>query len=186
MTRPDWAVDLDPSPAGVLRQDITALVRTPGVRRHLQVLVEGVEGIEAPSVDIVSNLVDVDLEMEIVGSQLVAAGELGAYWTGPCRRCLDPIHARVSVDVREIFDTSPVEGETYLLEEEFVDLRPMAREALVLSLPIAPLCEESCAGPAPDAFPAGTADNPVAPDVAAKADGDPRWAALDALSFEEE
>jgi len=104
VTRPDWAVDLDPSPAGVLRQDITALVRTPGHRRHLQVLVEGLEGIEAPSVDIIAKLVDVDLDMEIVGSQLVAVGELGAHWNGPCRRCLEPIAERVSIDVREIFE----------------------------------------------------------------------------------
>jgi len=62
----------------------------------------------------------------------------------------------------------------------------MIREALVLSLPVAPLCSEDCVGPAPESFPAGTANNPVAAESDAEPAGDPRWAALDGLTFEEE
>lgn len=185
MSAPAWAADLTPSPAAGLRLDITALRRTPGNQRSLQMIVEEFDGVALPSIDVESTQIDIDLVLEVVGDQLIAVGELGATWTGPCRRCLEPMTDRVSLEVREVFEKAPVEGETYPLEDEFVDLRPMVREALVLSLPVAPLCGEDCRGPAPDAFPASTVED-APTDVEQDAPADPRWAALDALSFEEE
>ena len=43
---------------------------------------------------------------------------------------------------------------------------------------LVPLCRADCAGPSPDRFPTGPADEDVRP-------ADPRWAALDELSFED-
>jgi len=50
-----------------------------------------------------------------------------------------------------------------------------------LALPLSPLCAADCVGPAPEWLPSadspsGTEDGPV---------GDPRWAALDVLRFDE-
>src|SRR5690606_40148714 len=42
------------------------------------------------------------------------------------------------------------------IEGEEIDLAEVAREALLLALPLAPLCRDDCTGPAPDAFPTGT------------------------------
>lgn len=180
MSRPEWAASLDASPPAALRLDITALRRTPGNRRDLQMIVDGLDGVALPSVDVEATEIDIDLVLEVVGDQLIALGELGATYTGPCRRCLEPHTDRVSLEVREVFEKAPVEGETYPLEDEFVDLRPMVREALVLSLPVAPLCGEDCQGPVPEAFETedeDEADGPIA---------DPRWAALEGLTFDED
>jgi uncharacterized metal-binding protein YceD (DUF177 family) len=53
-------------------------------------------------------------------------------------------------------------------------------QALVLELPLAPLCGPDCQGPDPERFPAQVATD----DVDAEPPRDPRWAALDALRFE--
>ncbi len=50
---------------------------------------------------------------------------------------------------------------------------------MLLALPLAPLCAEGCLGPAPDEFPTGQ------PSAEAEPPRDPRWAALDDLSFED-
>jgi uncharacterized metal-binding protein YceD (DUF177 family) len=51
----------------------------------------------------------------------------------------------------------------------------MVRDAVLLALPLAPLCQEACAGPEPEAHPLG-ADDDLRPDD--------RWAALEQLKFD--
>jgi uncharacterized protein len=102
-------------------------------------------------------------------------------WTAECRRCLDPIRDVATVDLREVFEVSPVEGETYPIDGDEVDLEPVVRDAALLHLPLAPLCRPDCAGPAPEAFPATVEGEGPEPDEPAR---DPRWAALDELSFD--
>lgn len=170
-----------------MRVDITALKREHGVQRQTRRLVEPLDGVELTSAEVTTGLLAVDLILEHLGSQLTANGSLHSVWQAPCRRCLEPITDVVEVPTQEIFERDPVEGETYRLEEEFVDLRPMISEALLLALPIAPLCREDCAGPEPDRFPANIdvgddADNAADADGARA--GDPRWAALDQLTFD--
>lgn len=134
-----------------------------------------------------TGLLAVDLLLEHLGSQLTAIGGLHVAWSAPCRRCLEPVNDVVDVQVHEVFERSPVEGETYQLEEEFADLRPMISEALLLALPIAPLCREDCEGPEPDRFPANVASDAEAADESGdgeSAPADPRWAALDQLTFD--
>jgi len=157
------------------------------VQRRTRRLVEQLEGVELASAEVTTGFLAVDLLLEHLGSQLTAIGGLHVAWTAPCRRCLEPISDVIDVQVHEVFERTPVEGETYELEEEFVDLRPMISEALLLALPIAPLCREDCEGPEPDRFPANSAADPEGPDdggADGSAGGDPRWAALDQLTFD--
>ncbi len=96
-------------------------------------------------------------------------------WMGECRRCLATVEGSLEADVREIFEARPVEGETYPLDGDRLDLEPMVRDAVLLALPLAPLCEEACAGPEPDDHPLGADDDPRPDD---------RWAALEELKFD--
>lgn len=185
----------DSLPPGALRIDITPHKRQPGSQRPFIGHVVDVEGIELPSVDVRADTVDCDLNLEIIGEQLTVTGRLSTRWTGPCRRCVDPMTETVVAEVQEIFELEPVEGETYKREKDYADLRPMVVEALVLALPVAPLCAEDCAGPAPDLFPTSPADAEPADGSTHGADGrahgadgpaDPRWAALDGLVFDED
>ena len=106
---------------------------------------------------------------------ITVKGTISAPWTGECRRCLRTIEGRVSLDVEEVFDADPVEGETYPLDGDRLNVEPLVRDAVLLSLPLAPLCEVACAGPEPKG-------HPIATD--AGDDIDPRWAGLSDLKFE--
>jgi uncharacterized protein len=129
--------------------------------------------------------VEVDLELESIANGIVATGTVSVPWTGACRRCLEPVQGTAVSDVREVFDRHPVEGETYPFDGDVVDLEPMVRDAVVLALPLAPLCESDCRGPDPEAFPATVEDDEPAPaGEGGEPPGDPRWAALDQLKFD--
>ncbi len=105
-------------------------------------------------------------------------------WEGECRRCLETTGGELDVEIDEIFQVgAPDDSELLPLEGDQVDLVPLVREAVVLSLPLAPLCREDCAGPDPDRYPAVTEDELEAAAEAEGPVGDPRWAALDQLQL---
>lgn len=124
-------------------------------------------------------------EVESISEGVVLTGAASVPWVGSCRRCLTDVAGVASVDVREIYEITPVEGETWPLVGDQIDLGPLLHDTALLALPLAPLCGEDCLGPAPDRFPAR-------PEVDAEVeeddedDGppvDPRWAALNDLEL---
>jgi uncharacterized protein len=167
---------------------IADLRRHPGSRRRLTLPVEVPDlAISTAAVPAGAELV-VDLELEALSSGLTATGTVTVPWEGECRRCLTVVRGESVAEVKEVFEPRPVEGETYPLGDDLVDLEPMVRDAALLALPLAPLCGRDCRGPAPDDFPAVPEDDAgpaaAAPSGAAAEPGDPRWAALDALRFD--
>lgn len=183
-----------PSPIGALRVDITPHKREPGTPRPFVGHFCAPEELGLPSVEVAVDTFDTDLTLEFIGNQLVVTGTLVADWHGPCRRCLEPVSESVLIPIQEIFELDPVDGETYLREEDYADLRPMILEAILLALPLAPLCGADCSGPDPERYRAVVADDRTGGDAAgpdgdaAGPDGDrtakdPRWAALDDLTF---
>ena len=162
-----------------LRVGIADLRRHPGTRRRFHETVT-FSGIEISTASVPDDApIDVDLELETLSNGLVAEGTLQVPWRGECRRCLQMVDGLSNVKVKEIFEPSPTEGETYPMSEDIVDLEPMVRDAVYLALPLAPLCSADCAGPAPESFPTG----PERIEESERAP-DPRWAALSELHFE--
>lgn len=131
-----------------------------------------VSGSEVPQ----GSEVEVDLELVPVGQTLEATGTVRAAWEGDCRRCLKRAVGVLEGDVREFFEPDPVEGESYAVRHDEVDLEPLARETVVLELPPAPLCHEDCLGLCPDC---GVDRNEGTCSCAPPMD--PRWAVLDGL-----
>ena len=129
-----------------------------------------------------------DLTLEALSSgEVMVWGQLRAAWQGECRRCLEPVAGEVAVKVKELFERQPQEGETYLLAGETIDLGELIREALLLNVPLAPLCSAECLGPSPEVLAVGSADEAAAssPDSPEQErPKDPRWAALDELVFD--
>ncbi len=74
------------------------------------------------------------------------SGVLRARWSGECASCLEDASGVVDVDMREIFERHPTEGETYLLGRDSLDAEPMIRDALLLALPVSVRCSPECAG----------------------------------------
>ena len=140
-------------------------------------------------VSVVDGRVVVDLEAEARGTEVVVTGGVRADWSGDCRRCLEAVVGEVDLGVHEVMasyepDRSTPEGgdaDVYLLGGDEADLEPVVRDAVLLALPLSPLCADDCVGPDPEwlsssGSSSGTGDGPV---------GDPRWAVLDVLRFDE-
>ena len=125
--------------------------------------------------------VHVEVHLESLTDGAVARGVVVAPWDGGCRRCLKPIKGTLRSDVLEVFEAEPTEGETLLLDGDRIDLEPVAREAILLELPIAPLCREDCQGLCPTC---GVDLNEAGCDCAPTAN-DARWAGLEGLTFDE-
>ena len=70
--------------------------------------------------------------------------------TGECARCLEPVSQPVEVRAQELFAYSADDGagdaDGYSLHGDLLDLEPALHDALVLALPLAPLCREDCPG----------------------------------------
>lgn len=88
----------------------------------------------------------VDVVLDAVSDGVLADGSASVAWSSSCRRCLEPVHGTATVEFREHYSEHPVEGETYPISHEKVDLELVAREAILLDLPLAPTCREGCLG----------------------------------------
>ena len=150
--------------------------------RHPVTRVGPLPGLALSTTRLTSDDVVADVVLEAQGDTVTVSGTVTGRWTGECRRCLESTDGEVAVEVSEVFEPDPVEGETYPLGRDDLDLEPALREALALALPLAPLCDEACPGPDPEAHPVTTA--PDEDDVDQVPASDPRWGALDALHFD--
>lgn len=163
---------------------VRELLHEPGVQRHdegeFTVETAGLSSAQLRS----DRPVTYALTLEARSGRLTVRGRAEGAWTGPCRRCLEPTGGDVEADIDEIFEVRSTPGETWPIDDGVIDLEPVLREALLLELPLAPLCGPECAGPAPERYPAA-APGDAADDVDDRSVRDPRWAALDALRIDE-
>lgn len=162
-----------------MNERISDLLRNPGERRHLSrtVAAEGLALSESRVPD-GADLV-LDLTLDSLGDKIAVSGTVTHPWEGSCRRCLGTVRGRSTVEIHEVYSRLD-DGDSFPLEGDEIDLEPLVREAVLLELPIAPLCEETCRGPAPEEYPAEPWSEP---DPDAPRPKDPRWAALDDLDL---
>jgi uncharacterized protein len=101
---------------------------------------------------------------------------------GPCMRCLEGAGHRVEVDAREV--DQPGGGEELTspyLDDDELDVKAWARDALALALPTQIVCREDCLGLCSVC---GENLNEAGPDHAHEREPDPRWAALRELKLD--
>jgi uncharacterized protein len=157
-----------------LRIDVADLLAHAGSRRPLvrEAVVDDLRGGAAH----VDGPVTLDLVLERVPEGIVARGRIGARWAGECGICLADVVGDLVVDVSELYEDHPVDGETYPLEGHVMDLEQLVRDAVLLELPLAPSCASTGA---PACRPAVS---PVDDDTTTEAEPvDPRWAVLSSL-----
>jgi uncharacterized protein len=122
-----------------------------------------------------------DLRLEAVVEGVLVSGTATAEVEAECGRCLEPVRTEVVVDIQELFayqdsttDVSADEDEVSRLDGDLLDLEPAVRDAIVLALPLSPLCRDDCRGLCSgcggrwDDLPADHTHDTL----------DPRWAAL--------
>lgn len=125
--------------------------------------------------------VELDLLTESVVEGVLVSGTAFAKVEGECARCLEPIADEVEVRITELYawpdsttDETTEEDEVSRIENDLIDLEPVVRDAIVLALPQAPLCEPDCKGLCSEC---GGRWAELGPDHGHETI-DPRWAAL--------
>ncbi len=127
----------------------------------------------------------VDVMAESVIEGVLITGTVVAQLQGSCSRCLEPVSAPLTIDVQELFQYDDGDDEEQYEElpkfdGKLIDLEPTIRDAAVLALPLAPVCDEECQGLC------SQCGDRLADDPGHKHDQtDPRWAALGTLFTDE-
>ena len=177
---------LDPRAPFVL--DVRELGRRPGAMQRLTRTVPAPAGL---AIDVVGvpegSEVELDGRLESVSDGVLVTAKVHATIAGECARCLDAVDAAIDVDVQELFVYDPQElrdagdDETPALVGDYLDVEPAVRDAVVLALPVAPLCRADCPGLCVECG-ARLADDPTH----AHESADPRWSALQSFGTEQE
>lgn len=121
--------------------------------------------------------VDVRLLLESMSDGIVVDGSVAVPWHGTCRRCNEPTGGVSVSEVHELYQRTVTDPDAFEIVGEQLDLRPVARELVLLDTPATPLCRPDCAGLCPTC---GINRN----ETTCSCEGppaDPRWAALDQL-----
>jgi uncharacterized protein len=158
---------------------VAALRKQAGSVRQIEVASPlggiGALGVSVPE----AALVQARLELCSDPGGITASGTVTTDWVGECRRCGGPVDGRVSASVRERFvseDAAEPDEDAYPMTDDVIDLEPLVRDAVLLELPLAPLCAETCLGLCPQC---GTNWNESPCECRPAAD--PRWDALDEI-----
>lgn len=144
--------------------DTRELGRRPGTLKRLS------RSVEAPGDFGIGGVIGVpegapmelDLRLESVMEGVLVTGTVRATAEGECVRCLEPLGLEVAADFQEMFsypdaddrgrgsaepaDDAEDDEDRYFLEGDLFDLESVLRDAVVLALPLQPVCKETCAG----------------------------------------
>lgn len=184
---------LDPRSPLVL--DTRELGRRAGSMREESLVRSAPEGIGIMSIGVPPGSdVELDLRLESVIEGVLVSGTARVQLTGECSRCLEAVSDELEVDIQELYvyeetdhrgrpsRTDSAEGdddEQRHLVGDHLDLEPVLRDAVVLDLPLAPVCRDDCPGLCPQCGFRLEEDPAHSHDVI-----DPRWAALGSLTDE--
>lgn len=123
------------------------LMLKPGAMKELdlQQKLETEIGTEIIAVNAGTDLnLSVRLESVHEGILVTAEGETEA--TAECSRCLETIKLPVAINFQELFHYQPKTEEDFFIEQDRINLEQALIDAIVLELPIKPLCSEDCPG----------------------------------------
>ena len=187
------------APRGALVFDMRLLGRQAGSALTQTRTVPAPENVRLELIGVPAGA-DVALEVrfEAVSEGVLATGTVTAPLAGECARCLAPLTSTVTAGFQELYlyadgrhdkhdkhdrhdkhdEHEEQDDEERHLHGDLLDLEPAFRDAVVLALPMSPLCREDCPGlcaecgaPLADAGPGHRHDEAA----------DPRWAALKQL-----
>lgn len=89
---------------------------------------------------------EVDITATPAGFEV--AGRATADMSLQCHRCLTPIAETLDVPVDDLVTADAEDGQP-TVENDRIDLLPIARDAVGLAIPLRPLCKEDCKGLCP-------------------------------------
>ncbi len=133
--------------------DMRALGKRPGEFRDEQRTAAAPDGLGSGLVLVPAGAdVALELRFEAVSEGVLVTGSAVAPLTGECARCLEPLASSIEVSFQELYRYLPDpgededDGEERFLDGDHLDLEPAFRDAVVLALPLSPLCRDDCPG----------------------------------------
>jgi uncharacterized protein len=127
--------------------DVRDLLEAPGASRRV-VLEETFEDMATELARVpAEDPVRIEVLMESVVEGIVVSGPLTGRIAFRCARCLRDFSQDFRYEVEELFASgAAADRDEYAIAEGHIDLEPMVRDAVVLSMPFSPLCREDCLG----------------------------------------
>jgi uncharacterized protein len=144
--------------------DTHELGRRPGAQQRLTRTVDAPQDLGIKGVIGVPEgaPVELALRLESVMEGVLVTGTARAAAEGECVRCLEPVELELEADFQEMFsypdaddrgrvkaepaDDAEEDEDRLFLEDGLFDLEPVLRDAVVLALPMQPVCREDCPG----------------------------------------
>jgi uncharacterized protein len=162
--------------AAPLNVNVIELLRRPGTVKDVSATV-ATEDFDFADDRIVDDPIEVTIHLESLSNGIAVAGRARARWRGECRRCLEPLDESMEVAFDELYQTTLEDPDAWHITGDQIDLLPMVRENVLLSVPLGPLCRPDCPGFCPVCG-ADLAEEECGCD---RSSTDDRWAVLDQL-----
>lgn len=155
------------------------LPRRAGEFKEYQLEFEIPEEIGTPLLEIPEGeRISIRLRAEAVSDGVLLTGEVKSRAKGECGRCLDPLDELVDQRFQELFNyegrREDEDDETFALDGDVADLEVPVRDAVVLAMPINPVCSETCLGLCPECGEKWA----LLPEDHSHEKSDPRWSGL--------
>jgi uncharacterized protein len=93
--------------------------------------------------------VHIECSLESVEAGILVRGKAVTSWEGECRRCLEPATGPLVADLKDIYSKNADSDSEYVIQRGKIDLSLAARDALIVELPLAPICRPDCKGLCP-------------------------------------
>ncbi len=145
------------------------LPRRAGEMKEYQLDIDSPARIGVPLIAVPEgDLIELDVRAESVTEGVLITAEIYAIAHGECIRCLDPVEEVIDRTIQELYRYEPTddrgrksrkkddeegdldEEEILYMQGEVADLELPIIDAIILSLPINPLCDPDCMGLCPD------------------------------------
>ena len=168
---------------------------------ELDVIVKEKFGVDLISVP-AGEVIEIDARLESVTEGVLLSADVYAVAQGECIRCLDPVEIVIERKIQELYSYEPTNergkkkrksstedltsedldvADEFMMDGDILDLETPVRDAIVLSLPGNPLCNQDCLGLCPECG-GKWAD---LPEDHAHEVIDARWASLGGLTLED-
>ena len=145
------------------------LPRRAGEMKEYELDIEAPFRVGVPLIAVVEGeIIELDVRCESVTEGILVTADIYAVAEGECIRCLDPVEQIIDRKIQELYryeatddkgrkskkkqeeDDDLDEDEVLFVEGEQVNLEVPVLDAIILSLPVNPLCDEECLGLCPD------------------------------------
>lgn len=132
---------------------------------ELDIVVKEKVGVDLISVPL-GEIIEVDARLESVTEGVLLSADIYAVAKGECIRCLDPLEIVIERKIQELYTYEPTNergkkrknskedltaedldvANEFMMEGEILDMETPIRDAVVLSLPVNPVCSQDCLG----------------------------------------